>query len=140
MPYTVDDLLRMTANQLDELFTSSESGPIPDGPSIGTALIAPGTDIADILAKVARLIWEGKVFDAKNGTLINLIGGHKAVIARVYYGPSHFDGKQCIVLDYSHSSALADHVRDEIRLIDTNFYLGKVYWDNRPLVHFCLQF
>jgi hypothetical protein len=140
MPYTVDDLLRMTVEQLDALFSESEAGPIPDGPSVGTALIAPGTDVAGLLAKLARLIWEGKVFDAKDGTLINLIGGHKAVVAKVYYGPSLFDGKQCIVLDYSHSSPVVEHIRDEIRRIDVGFYLGKVYWEEKPLIHFCLQF
>jgi hypothetical protein len=50
------------------------------------------------------------------------------------------DGKECIVLDYSDTSLIAHYVRDEIRLISPNFYLGKVYWDKDRLIDFCLQF
>jgi hypothetical protein len=50
------------------------------------------------------------------------------------------DGKPCIVLDYSKTSMVAQRVRDEIRLIAPNTYLGKVYWDNKPTIHFALQF
>jgi len=138
--HTVAELLRMTNAQLDQLFGSVEPGPIPNGPADGTAIIAPGTDLNPAIAKFAGLIWQGKIFDAKNGTLINEIFGQKAVEAKVYFGPSLYDGKPCIVLDYSHSSAIVEHVRDEIRQIDPNFYLGRVYWDGSPLIHFCLQF
>ena len=75
--------------------------------------------------------WKGKVFDAKAGFLRNEIlpFGVKAIVARVYKAPSWLDGKVCIVLDYSETSLVAEHIRDEIRLVDTGFYLGKVYWD-----------
>ena len=61
-------------------------------------------------------------------------------MARVYKGPSWLDGKECIVLDYSDTSIIAHYVRDEIRLISPNFYLGKVYWAKERLIDFCLQF
>jgi hypothetical protein len=44
------------------------------------------------------------------------------------------------VLDYSKTSLVAKWVRDEIRLIGPNFYLGLVYWDSKRLIHFCLEF
>jgi hypothetical protein len=50
------------------------------------------------------------------------------------------DGKDCVVLDYSQTSLLAHWIRDEIRLISPNFYLGKVYWGKDRLIDFCLQF
>jgi hypothetical protein len=35
---------------------------------------------------------------------------------------------------------VAQWIRDEIRLIQPDFYLGRVYWSQKPLIHFCLQF
>ena len=63
-----------------------------------------------------------------------------AIIASVYAGPSWMDGKDCVVLDYSQTSMLAHWIRDEIRLVSPNFYLGKVYWGKDRLIDFCLQF
>ena len=82
------------------------------------------------------------VFDAKAGFLRNeiLAFGLKAIVARVYKAPSWLDGKGCIVLDYSETSLVASHVRDEIRLVDEGFYLGKVYWDSKRLIDFSLDF
>jgi hypothetical protein len=66
--------------------------------------------------------------------------GIDAIVARVYKGASWLDGKECIVLDYSDTSVVAHWIRDEIRLIQPNFYLGKVYWAKDRLIDFCLQF
>ena len=66
--------------------------------------------------------------------------GVNAIVAEVYKGPSLFDGKECIVLDYSKTSLVAKWIRDEIRLIAPKLYLGRVYWDNKPCLHFALQF
>ena len=38
----VPDLLKMSQTELDDLFKASQSGPIPDGPAEGTAIIAAG--------------------------------------------------------------------------------------------------
>jgi hypothetical protein len=86
--------------------------------------------------------WQGKVFDAEKGVLKNRISafGVEAIIAKVYQEPSWMDGNPCIVLDYSQTSLVAQRIRDEIRLIDSGFYLGKVYWDKARLIDFCLQF
>ena len=50
------------------------------------------------------------------------------------------DGKECIVLDYSETSLIAQWIRDEIRQIGPRFYLGKVYWDKKRLIDFALKF
>jgi hypothetical protein len=136
-------LLNLSQTQLDELFTNSPPGDIPDGEAKGTAIIAPGTTYS---AEIAELInhfgWQGKVFDAKHGTLKNriLAFGLQAIIAKVYKGPSWLDNKECIVLDYSETSLLARRVRDEIRLIAPGCYLGVVYWGKKRLINFALQF
>ena len=143
MAYDVAQLLRMNQKELDDLFSASEPGPIPDGQADGTAIIAPGTAYsAEIATLINHFAWQGKVFDAKSGTLKNRIGpfGPNAIIAKVYKAPSWLDEKECIVLDYSDTSLVAHWVRDEIRLISPQFYLGKVYWDKKRLIDFSLKF
>lgn len=143
MAYDVSQLLRMSAGDLDALFSSSPSGDIPNGPAKGTAIVASGTSFSPEIAEFINLfVWQGKTFDAAKGVLRNRILplGISAIIAKVYKGPSWLDNKECIVLDYSDTSLVAHWIRDEIRLIDPDFYLGRVYWNSKPLIHFSLQF
>src|SRR5215469_15353433 len=104
MALDAKQLLQMSQQQLDDLFSAHDAGPIPDGEAKGTAIIAPGTAMSPSIAHFINIFaWQGKVFDAKAGLLRNhiLTFGVKAIIARVYKGPSLLDGKECIVLDYS---------------------------------------
>jgi len=143
MAYDANQLLAMTQAQLDDLFRASPPGDIPNGPATGTAIIAPGTQFSAPTAQIISLFgWQGKVFDAAKGLLKNkvLVFGIEAIVARVYKGPSWVDAKECIVLDYSDTSIVAQYIRDEIRLVSPNFYLGVVYWGKDRLIHFCLQF
>lgn len=143
MPYDVPQLLTKTQAQLDDLFRASPAGDIPNGIADGTAIIAPGTAFSQPIAQIINLFgWQGKIFDAQKGLLKNRITafGIEAIIAKVSKGPSWLDGKECIVLDYSETSIVAHWIRDEIRLIDPGFYLGKVYWDKARLIDFCLKF
>ena len=143
MAYDAQQLLDMSQQQLDDLFRESPAGDIPTGEAQGTAIIAPGTDVSELIAKIINFFtWQGKVFDPDKGELINKVTafGLEAVVAKVSKGDSWLDGKECIVIDYSHTSLVAHWIRDEIRLISPNFYLGKVYWDKNRLFDFCLQF
>jgi hypothetical protein len=139
----VDQLLAMTQSQLDELFKNSPAGPIPNGPAKGTAIISPGTVYSKEIAEAINFfIWQGKTFDAQRGVLTNKISvlGFNAIVATVYQAPSWLDQQECIVLDYSKTSLVAQWVRDEIRLIAPNLYLGVVYWQQKKLIDFCLEF
>ena len=144
MPYDVPQLLHMSQQELDALFTASEAGPIPEGQADGTAIIAPGTRYSPEIAEFIKYFaWQGKVFDSGAGQLKNRIGpfGLNAIIAHVYKAASWLDGKECIVLDYAQTSLVAHWIRDEIRLIQApGLYLGKVYWDKARLIDFALQF
>ena len=143
MTYDVAGLLKMTQAELDALFEASAPGPIPDGEGQGTAIVAPGTAFTpEIAAFINLFAWQGKVFDAKAGVLRNRIlpFGLNAIIARVYVAPSWIDKRDCIVLDYSETSIVAQWVRDEIRLISPGLYLGKVFWNHARLIDFALQF
>jgi hypothetical protein len=136
-------LLVMNQKALDDLFMASPPGPIPNGQAEGTAIIAPGTVYSTEIAKFVNFFtWQGKTFDGPHGVLTNRIlpMGINAIVAEVYVGPSWLDGKDCIVLDYSKTSLVAHWIRDEIRLIDQNVYLGVVYWEKTRLIDFCLEF
>ena len=143
MSEIVQQLLTKSQAELDALFSSKEAGPIPNGQADGTAIVAPGTNFSDDIAKLVNIFaWQGKVFDAKTGTLRNRIlpFGVNAIIAKVYKATSWLDSKECIVLDYSDTSLVAHWIRDEIRLIAPNVYLGKVYWNKARLIDFALEF
>jgi hypothetical protein len=143
MAYDVPQLLGMSQSQLDELFSKSPAGEIPNGEGKGTAIVAPGTTYTqDIAQFISFFAWQGKVFDAKNGVLRNKILplGLNAIVAKVYKGQSWLDNKECIVLDYSETSLVARWIRDEIRQIGPKMYLGKVYWDKKRLIDFALEF
>ena len=143
MAYNVQQLLRMTSAQLDELFTNSRVGDIPDGEGKGTAIIGDGTVFTpEIASFINHFAWQGKIFDAKAGLLKNRIlpFGVAAIVAQVYKGESWFDKKECIVLDYSQTSLVAGWIRDEIREIEPKFYLGEVFGGHTRIFHFTLQF
>jgi hypothetical protein len=143
MAYDVAKLLSMSQAELDALFTNSPVGEIPDGEADGTAIVAPGTHFSPTIARfISHFAWQGKVFDAKKGVLKNRIlpFGLNAIIAKVYKGPSWLDKKECIVLDYSDTSVIAQWIRDEIRQIEPKLYLGKVYWEEKRLIDFALKF
>lgn len=136
-------LLGMKAAQLDALFARCASGPVPDGRSAGVALIATGTPLAAFIARATALLaWKGKTVDAARGRLVNRITpfGIPAVGARVYLGASLYDGRPCVVLDYSRTSLVARWIRDELRMLEPGYYLGKVYFAKLPTFRFCLRF
>ena len=139
----VPALEAMSQAELDDLYRASPAGEIPDGRAEGTVLVAPGTALTGPAAKLVHLLaWQGKVFDAARGELRNelLPVGIRAVQATIAKGPSWFDGEECIVLDYSHTSLVAHWIRDEIRLVGPGLYLGIVYWDHAKLLDFALRF
>ncbi len=143
MTYDVEKLMEMSQQELDDLFSSVPAGPMPDGEAEGTAIVAPGTSFTPLIAKfINSFAWQGKVFDGQKGVLRNKIlpFGLNAILAKVYKDKSWLDGKECIVLDYSDTSLVAQWIRDEIRAIGPGVYLGKVYWDDTRLIDFVLEF
>ena len=74
MAYDVPQLLKMSQAQLDELFTKSPAGDIPDGEADGTAIVAAGSSFTpDIASFINHFAWQGKIFDPASGTLKNKI-------------------------------------------------------------------
>jgi hypothetical protein len=64
--------------------------------------------------------------------------GLELVQAKICKGASRFDGKECIILDYSATFLVARWVRDEIREIGPTVYLGKFYFGTVQMPDFAL--
>lgn len=128
-------LLGYPNSALDLLFRQSEAGPIPDGDTRGTLLAWPGTWLAKPLALLVRvIIWQGKVLDRREGVLRNKVTpfGLRLVKARLSIASSWVDDSDCVLIDYSTTSFLARMVRDEIRQVGPDLYLGVVWlWRKR---------
>ncbi len=145
MTLTARQLLKKTSGELDALFRASPAGSIPDGEASGTAIACAGSLWGRLLACFARwFLWQGKVFDPAQRCLRNRITlfSLTAIKADVYTGRSWFDGRECIVIDYSKTSLIARFVRDEIRLVAPGLYLGQVYFgeNKKPVLKFSLSF
>lgn len=133
----------MRLRELDALYARSPAGEIRDGPARGIAIVPLGLPWSHIFARVTNLFaWQGKTFDVARGRLVNRITPFhvNAIAADVYKGASRFDGGECIVIDYSKTSTLAWWIRDEIREVAPNLYLGFAYCGKWRLIAFSLWF
>lgn len=125
-------LLRFNSREnLETLYKSKESKrsePLPDGMADGTATRSPGTGEGGIGESFYAFLWKWKIFDGKNATLVDeLPEGRDAILAKVSYGESWLDGKISIIVHYEDPAGLAVRMRDEIRMVAPNLYLGFSY-------------
>jgi hypothetical protein len=136
------DLPRMSQEELDALFSRSAAGSTPSGIGDGIAIVAPGTPVAAGLVPLIRLAWQGKIFYPEQTDLLNRVGPFGLLVARarVYRDASWMDGREAIVLDYSVGSLPFRAIRDEIREVAPDLYLGVVYWVGAKTINFSLRF
>jgi len=145
MNKTLSHWLSLSREELDDIYSSAQPGPIPTGDTRGTAIVT-GALLPRTLARFARLFaWQGKVFDifaddGESGVLLNKISpfGLGFIVAKVYRDASWMDQKQTIVIDYSTTSFFAKSIRDEIRQVEPGLYLGKVWWGKTRVLDFAL--
>jgi hypothetical protein len=136
-------LIGDTTGELGDLFRAGTVGAIPHGRGKGTVLIGTGGALARLAAALSyALAWRGKVVNAHEGRLKNLVTplAIQAIEAAVYKQDSWYDGEPCIVLDYSKTSFVAHKIRDEIREIAPGVFLGLVFWGRRHVLDFALDF
>ena len=137
---SLDSLVHLSKEELEELYEHAAPGPIPQGYLRGKALRGAGTCLAGPRSKATGLIWHGKHFNS-DCTLINQwCCGIQAIVARVHYGESWKDGKEAIVMDYAETSRVWADVRDEIRQITPGLYLGVMYLRKCPEPRFKMFF
>jgi hypothetical protein len=136
-------LIGETTSELGELFHAGTVGAIPNGHGKGTVLTGTGGPLARLAAALSyAFLWRGKVVNAREGRLNNLITplAIRAIEATVYKQDSWYDGQPCIVLDYSKTSFVAQKIRDEIREIAPGVFLGLVFWGRHHVLDFALDF
>jgi hypothetical protein len=123
---TLDDLVALSAPQLDQLYRQSGPGPVPTGKVVGRALY-PDARFPRARSNAARVAWQGKVFDPSTSTATNKFFGVKAIKGNVYAAPSWLDGNPSMILDYEGTSRIYGNYRDEIRQVAPGLYLGLMY-------------
>lgn len=144
MHTTIRKWLEMSREELDTIYSAATPGRLPSGDTRGTAIVT-GTSFSRALARGARMLaWQGKVFDLmspESGLLINKVTPFSLtfIVAKVYRDASWLDGNPTIVIDYSKTSTVARAIRDEIREIEPDVYLGKVWWGKKRVLDFALE-
>ena len=147
MNIAIEKWLDNTRDELDEIYRRARPGPVPNGDTRGTAIVA-GSMFSRCIAMFARLFaWQGKVFDLfppenDKGILVNKITPLSLtfVVATVYKDKSWLDGNDTIVIDYSKTSFFCGKIRDEIREVEPGVYLGKVWWGKTRILDFALTY
>ncbi len=135
-------LLQMGSHELNQLFADNSPGEVPVGRTDGVTLLFPGTPKNTLLSRLIYLfVWRGKNFYTDGTMLSNRITALELSVirAKVSLGRSWVDNKDCIVLDYSRTSFLARGVRDEIRLVAPDLYLGVIWLWRRRIGWFTLR-
>jgi len=119
-PCSVEELRRMSWCELEQLYRELPPGKGPCG-------YLPGKSIycSRLRSCSTNLAWKGKHFC--DGIMINQWAGWRAVDARVYIGESWLDCKPSIILDYRGRCGMWSDVRDEIREVCPDVYLGIMY-------------
>ena len=121
-------LVRMSPAELAEVYGAGTAAPIPNGRAKGLAVLFPGSGLTPLLAKVGWLVWQGKTLDAQNRRLVNRVFGLRLIPAVLYHGPSWFDSGDAVIIDYKDTSLSFSRIRDEIRLIAPDYWLGRSYY------------
>ncbi len=123
---SVAELRRSSDCELQSLFRCGILACAPCGTARGTVLTADGA-LPRLKARVQGVLWKGKTFHA-DGTFTNRwLGGIAAGTHAVRIEPSWLDGLPCLVLQYPPDAKAFANVRDELRLIAPNFWLGHSY-------------
>jgi hypothetical protein len=140
---SLDQLVRMSRCELDQLYRNSRPGPLPEGKVRGRVILFPGTALARPTSRFSRLLWQGKVIDGANGRASNKFFGVKFIKGNLGCGPSWMDGRPATILDYSETSYLYANYRDEIRQVGPGLFLGAMYSRTSPeptfMMYFALQ-
>ena len=121
---TVSELKRMDICELDQLFAQGAAAASPVGPARGTILLR--TDGKRMRARLAGTVWKGKHF-YPDGCMINQWLGFRAIGTQVTVGPSWYDGKPSLIVEYPPGTPVFGNARDELREIAPGLFLGRFY-------------
>jgi hypothetical protein len=137
---TADFLVRMSPGELDHLYRSASPGLLPRGKVRGIPIVAPGSSLAPVMSRGARVVWQGKVFRDDGRTAVNRFFGVRMIQGNLYSGTSWIDGRPSLVLDYQGTSLVYGRYRDEIRQVAPGLYLGAMFARTEPVPTFTRYF
>jgi hypothetical protein len=120
------DFRRMSPGELDEWFAGGTACELPVGVTRGHVVHVADAKRPRLAAGLQNAFWKGKVF-FPNGEFINRFCGFRADRSHGEIGPSWFDGKPCVVLEYPPSALVFANSRDEIREVAPGLYLARFY-------------
>jgi hypothetical protein len=129
---SIDQLVRLSGPELDALYRGGAAAPVPSGKVRGRAILYPGTRLARPASGVARVMWQGKIFDPANSSAVNKFFGVRIIRGNLYYAESWLDGRPSLILDYCETSRVYRPYRDEIREVAPGIYLGLMYERTQP--------
>lgn len=144
-PTSLEELKTLNNDQLNTLYRYGTAFDVPSANTPGVTLMHEGVPLPTPgfpgPSELLNFFWGGKAFytDALGNTsLTNKILpttpiSFMDVSAEVYFQDHSLtgDGMPVITLDYAHSNiAIAQWIRDEIRLIAPDLYLGRAYIKN----------
>ncbi len=113
-----------TACGWEDLFRQSTLGCAPTGSTRGTIVYADGKH-PRCKARLQGIVWKGKIFCC-DGTFTNRwLGGVRAISEHVRVEPSWLDGEPCLVMQYAPDAHVFANVRDEVRQIAPDLWLGR---------------
>lgn len=124
--YTVCDLKRMSACELERLFASVDAGPMPSGWMPGELLILTDFPLPRTSEALSRHGWKGKHV-CPDGSFINQFRYHQRFPSKAVIEPSFYDGKPAIVMAYPPNTFYFRNIRDEFRMVAPGLYLGRIY-------------
>jgi hypothetical protein len=119
-------LPRLTACQLEQLYAQADVGRFPVGFMRGRLLVMTDFPFPKASVVLSGLAWKGKHV-GPDGTFINQFTGVRAIGSKAFIGPSWYDGRPAIVMQYPPNTALFGNIRDEFREIAPGLYLGQIY-------------
>jgi hypothetical protein len=123
----MDQLRRMTACELADLYTRSEMGRPPAGAGKGRVLCKVDVKHPRLAAGANNAAWKGKMI-GEDGSVINRWAlGVKAIGTHQVVGPSWIDGKPTTVFEYAPGAPILGNVRDELREVAPGLYLGPLF-------------
>jgi hypothetical protein len=124
---TLDQLQRMNACQLAELFTRSCVGRPLVGRANGRLLYLTDPKLPRVKVRLANSVWRGKAATEDGYFTNRWIGGVKAIASHYVIGPSWVDGQPAVIMEYAPGTALFANMHDELREVAPGLYMGPVY-------------
>ena len=133
-----ENAIRLSRKNLDKIYSKGSYLEYPNGFYKGKPLFFLFNLKLTPINFLINLIWRGKQFNEKGRLLSNKIFSLNIFYGRYYLEKSKFDSKPAITLNYYKSSVIGFLVKDEIRKIGDNLYLGRAYFLGKFICYFVL--